>query len=107
MGIQGLVGFLGKRAPGSIRPWTGNSRIVRVAVDATLYLCRFFYADRDIVTPEQLARAYTAFHHSLKYKQFEPIHVFDGDSFALKRFAHEKRAKAREAGARRLADLRA
>jgi hypothetical protein len=71
---------------------------MRVAVDCTLYLCRLFFAQTNILTPEDLAAAYLLFARQLEEKQFECIHVYDGTSSALKRFAHERRQDAREEG---------
>ncbi len=98
MGIQGLVAFLQKKVPDAIEAWTGVPVGMRakVAVDATLYMCRLFYADDSIRTSDDLARAYLSFHDSLVAKRFDPVHVYDGPTLALKRFAHTKRSDARD-----------
>jgi hypothetical protein len=106
MGIQGLVPFLRKRAPGAIEYWSKPDAWETCAVDATLYLCRLFYGNDRIETAEQLAAAYCEFDQALKELNLEPVHVFDGPASPLKRHAHMKRARDAEANRESLDALR-
>jgi len=106
MGIQGLMPFLRKRTPGAISFWSPEDTRASCAVDATLYLCRIFYGNERIETAEQLAAAYLEFHSSLLSLNLDPVHVFDGPSSHLKRYAHVKRAKDLEANRSSLDMLR-
>jgi hypothetical protein len=107
MGIQGLFPFLQKSAEGAfslVRP--EDMRGKRVAVDMTLYLCRLFFAKQTLTTPRMLAEVYLEFDSGLRERGMVPVHVYDGPPCALKSFAHEKRAKDREASASNLESLR-
>ncbi len=100
MGIQGLSAFLKKECPHVIRVFDHNAsgEPLRVAIDATLYMCRLFFANERLTTPGDIAEAYLQFARMLDERGLEAVHVCDGPASPLKAFAHSRRADARDDG---------
>jgi hypothetical protein len=107
MGILGLFPYLQKNAESAFRlVGERDMRGKRVAVDMTLYLCRLFFARQALQTPRELADAYSELDVFLKSMRMDTVHVYDGPPSALKSYAHEKRARDREANEKNLGALR-
>lgn len=92
MGIKGLSSFLKKHATNAWagRPVVAQEHPVKVAVDVSLFLHKFFYSNVDV------RHGFATLRRSLVDFNYIPIWVFDGGKLVLKKEEHERRAAVRE-----------